>query len=259
VLGVEGNPGVVVEFPDASLAAAVRASLDLAAGASITVGDLEDLTSLTAISSGISALTGLEYATNLTTLNLFVNSIADVSALSGLTSLTTLNLAANYITDVTPLTSLENLQSLELEGNPILDGSPLTALENLESVDIPLRPLEARMGDVNLRAAVREALGLEGSGRVTKLQMRELTTLNAQNRQISLLHSGFGYATNLTTLDLSHNSIELIGHLRTLTNLTTLHLNDNVIVDISYLSGLTQLTELHLENNNITDFSPLDG
>ncbi len=69
-----------VNFPDANLKAAVENELGISAP---TPTDMLSLTSLTAYSSGIVDLTGIEYATNLTHLHLDYNQISNVSALSG--------------------------------------------------------------------------------------------------------------------------------------------------------------------------------
>ena len=76
------DPPQTVNIPDPYLRRAVEAALGKAAGAPITVADMETLTSLIARDANISNLTGLEHATNLTDLDLIGNSISDVSALA---------------------------------------------------------------------------------------------------------------------------------------------------------------------------------
>lgn len=78
----------VVNFPDANLAAAVRAGLGLGATDPITDTDLERLTALVANRAGIRNLTGLEKATNLQVLGLRENQISNIGVLSDLTALT---------------------------------------------------------------------------------------------------------------------------------------------------------------------------
>ena len=143
-------------IPDADLRKSVRSTLDLAHGDTLTQADMEDLTSLTAQSSQISNITGLEHATSLTRLDLRDNSIVtitalsgltslerlrlknndivDITALSGLTSLTLLNLRDNDIVDITALSNLTNLEHLRVDDNSITDVQPLTGLSNLEKL-----------------------------------------------------------------------------------------------------------------------------
>ena len=126
---------------DTNLAAAIRHNLGVPDDTSLTPALLQQLTTLTAYTQGISNLTGLEQAINLTTLDLGANQITDIAPLASLTALTHLYLDENQITDVSPLVGLINLQLLRLAGNPITDTSPLAALliqnPNLD-IDIPV-------------------------------------------------------------------------------------------------------------------------
>lgn len=102
---------VVVNIPDAQLLQAVRDALGKPEG-DITEGDMLVLTSLSAISLGITDLTGLETATELVSLILESNSVSDLSPLAGLQNLQTLNLIGNSVSDMGPLASLTSLSSL---------------------------------------------------------------------------------------------------------------------------------------------------
>ena len=114
------------------------------------------------------------------------------------------------------------------------------------------------MPDANLRAAVRDALGLGSNARITKQKMRELTELRAPNSQIRDL-TGLEHATQLTRLDLQHNQIRDLGPLTDLKKLWTLALWENQIRDIRPLAGLTNLTVLYLTGNQIRDITPITG
>ena len=112
--------------------------------------------------------------------------------------------------------------------------------------------------DLNLRAAVREALGIADLPEV-KLDasvLRRLTDLHAGDRGISDL-TGLEHATSITTLFLHENDISEIRPLSPLVNLTYIRLHGNQINDLSPLADLTELTTLALDGNNITDVSPL--
>ena len=63
-----------------------------------------------------------------------------------------------------------------------------------------------RIADVNLKAAIREALGKPGYGPVTRAEMERLTTLDVRNSDIRDL-LGLEFATNLTELDLTDNPL----------------------------------------------------
>ena len=87
-------------MPDANLRIAVRSALSIADDAALTQEDMQDLTSLSAVNSQISDITGLEHAMALTRLDVRDNTITDVSPLSALTHLEELRLKGNTLSDI---------------------------------------------------------------------------------------------------------------------------------------------------------------
>ena len=83
---------------------------------------------MSAWDSGISDLTGLEYATSLGLISLVNNDIQDISPLAGLIHLHLVALDGNPISDISPLAKLKNLRHLRLVGGQIND---ITLLANL--------------------------------------------------------------------------------------------------------------------------------
>ncbi len=144
-----------VDIPDPNLRAVIESWLGKDPGATITVVDMETLTTLSAHSTNLSDLTGLEHATNLIWLDLNIvflaedfinNSVSDLSPLAGLTNLTHLWLGDNSISDISPLIGLTQLTHLWLGDNSISDISPLvenTGLGNEDFVDVTGNPLSA--------------------------------------------------------------------------------------------------------------------
>ena len=287
-----------VSIPDTNLKSAVREALGLESGVLLTIELIRGLTSLTADSSGIRDLTGLEYATNLTQLSLVSNKIQSIThlgnltnltelklndnqiehiaSLSNLTNLTTLYLANNQIRYITAIASLANLTTLRLSGNPITDTSPLTQLTKLNDVDIDfstpdntetstpdntetLSPdTKVSIQDNNLESVIRGTLQLEEDTPITVETMQGLTTLSADSSEISDLN-GLEYATNLNQLSVTYNQISDISSLSRLTSLTKLYIFGNQISDISSLSGLTNLTDLFIGSNQISNIPSLSG
>ena len=147
-----------VHIPDPNLRAAVRAELKLPADAAITQDDMNRLTHLTAYSSGIIDLTGLDAARNLRDLVLGDNplrnlfpietltnlhrlvihdcGIGNLNSLSRLSQLEELNARNNPISDLTPLAGLTSLRGLDLSQCSIINLSPLSSLVNLESLQL---------------------------------------------------------------------------------------------------------------------------
>lgn len=77
-----------VAIPDNALRSAINAALGQGALSAITLGELQQLTSLNASGLNISNLTGLGYATHLTYLNLSNNNISDFTPIASLTPAT---------------------------------------------------------------------------------------------------------------------------------------------------------------------------
>ena len=252
--------------------------LDLEANKVSDVSPLSGLTQLTWLditSNKVSDVSPLSGLTQLTQLNLGSNEVSDVSALSDLTQLTRLYLWSNQISDVSAFEGLINLEHLSLEGNPIADLAPLRRLKSKNPgvyIDIDISVVaavvseETWMPDANLRAKVREALGLAPGDVLTQQAMQDLTELDASlprggpaSVEISNL-TGLEHATQLTELSLGGNDIIDISVLSGLTQLTSLDLWGNDIIDVSVLSGLTQLTWLSLNGNfAVSDVSPLSS
>ena len=113
-----------------------------------------------------------------------------------------------------------------------------------------------RLPDTNLAAKIAETLGKPTDASITAADMLTLTSLTANNTNISDL-TGLQHASNLTTLMLDGNNLSTIDSLTGLTQLTTLSLDSNKLSNIAPLVELAQLETLSLENNNLSDVAPL--
>ena len=110
--------------------------------------------------------------------------------------------------------------------------------------------------DPNLRAIIRDGLGLGLGDDFARTDLEDLIILNGPSRQIDDL-TGLENATNLTQLDLNDNFISDLNPLSDLTALTTLKLNDNSITAIDALRNLVKLTTLELSGNRIGTLTAL--
>ena len=204
-------------MPDANLRQAVREALELPADEPLTKDKMIQLKHLNTKDSGITDITGLEFATKFIVLHLSKNSITDLGPLADLINLEVLSLAENGISDITPLAGLTKLRVLHLSQNPVTDFGPLadlTQLVELHFWHFPANP--------------------------TNLDLRPLADL-----------------TNLEVLSLAGNGISDITPLAGLKKLRSLHIRHNHIEDFSPLAGLTNLETLWIQNNWTRDISPL--
>ena len=126
----------VVDIPDPNLRHAVRQSLNLADGISLTQQEMLRLTELHAIDKQITDLTGLEHATNLIWLRVPENNITDLTPLANSTQLIILELWVNPISDLSPIANLTRLERLDLGGCQVSDITPLTNLTQLTWLNI---------------------------------------------------------------------------------------------------------------------------
>jgi Tol biopolymer transport system component len=127
----DGDTPQTAAFADTALETAVRRALATPEGSLDTVA-LVGLTTLSARSQGIEALTGIEALHGLQALDLEENRISDLSPLASLGSLAMLDLAGNQVRDLAPLAGLTRLSYLELSDNLVSDLSPLAGLRQLE-------------------------------------------------------------------------------------------------------------------------------
>ncbi len=274
-----------ISVPDATLAAVLRKELGLALESPITKLDMLGLVTLhinpSAETSGITDLTGLQYATNLKNVYMWDNQIVDLTPLAGLKRLTQLEIVKSKISDVRPLAELTQLRALNLSDNQISDVSPLAGLTQLRSLDlsfnqisdVTLRPLaglthlhylslrDNNISDITPLAELTNLIALKlGGNRITDLTpltgLTALGELYLAANQISDVRP-LANLTNLTTLDIYLNTISDISPMASLTNLTTLDLSYNTIADVSRLARLTNLQELYLVDNPIKNRKPL--
>ena len=245
-----------VLIPDPNLASAIRQALTIQPAQQITTFDMVRLSSLTAINSEITDLTGLEHATRLESLDLTRNQIQDITPILALPLLRKLILNSNAIGDLTKVSKMTQLTDLRIAANEIRDIKPLENLTQLEVLVLSTN----RIRDITPLA-----------------NLTQLTALSLSNGQLWLDPSdmrikpkpGFNEISNLTPLAnlLQLKQLSIIGNyvlqdLTPLTNLTQLQdleLGYNQIRDVKPLKDLIYLENLVVQDNQISDISPLKG
>ena len=235
-----------VSIPDAELAAVIRETLELPAGAAITADAMRNLTGLDAKSRGIADLTGLEHAVNLTGLNLGAawsdgelhrNPISNVSPLASLTNLEWLDLSGTDVSDVSALANLTNLVVLNLWSTDVSDVSALENLTKLEWLSLDYTDVS----DVSALA------------HLTKLEWLGLSGTDVSDV------SALAHLTNLEGLDLYDTVVSDVSALENLTKLVELNLVGTDVSDVSALAHLTKLVELRLGGTDVSDVSALEN
>ncbi len=112
--------------------------------------------------------------------------------------------------------------------------------------------------DAGLDKEVRKALGVNDSSNITKVQLKQLTSLYTAIGKIEDLQ-GLQHATGLINLHLSNQKLTDLWPLQYLTKLQELHLDYNPINNLQPLSQLKNLRNLWLFDAPVTDLAPLAG
>ena len=137
----------------------------------------------------------------------------------------------------------------------------ISALNSPDSVlprPEPIPGASVHIPDVNLRAAIANALGKAESDVFTVEEMATLTTLRASNRDIKDL-TGLAFAKNLTELYVFYNPLADISPLASLTKLRRIWLHDTEVEDLSPLASLHDLEEINVAATRISSLAPLAG
>jgi Leucine-rich repeat (LRR) protein len=114
---------------------------------------------------------------------------------------------------------------------------------------------EVHFPDTSLELAVRETLGIYTEP-LTTYDLLSLTYLNASYRGISDL-SGLEWATNLTTVSLSGNTLTDLTPLAALPQLQCLDVGNCGLKDLSLIHTSTNITTLTLDGNPVHSLSAL--
>ena len=140
-----------------------------------------DATAITALSAGVSDLSGLEHFSALIELVLPNNAVSSLEPLRELRELQKLDLYGNYVSDLTPLSGHTALRILDLENNAIHDLTPLsdcTALEELVANNNLITDLTALSGCTELRTLELSDNGIDDLTPLSGLYGLEVLHLN---------------------------------------------------------------------------------
>lgn len=207
-------------------------------GEEMTIGMMEQFTSLSLPWKNIFSLKGLEYAVNLKNLNLSNNFIEDITPLEKLVELEDLNLTNNKIKNPKSLAKLTKLRQLTLRKN---------LMNNLDF----LNDLKVESLDISVNSVLKDYIP-------NNLKLENLRSLNISGiglDNISFLKN----AGKLESLVAEENAIKDLTPLAELKSLRVLYLDRNSISDISALRDLVSLEELLLYKNNIENIDALKG
>ena len=281
---------VPVNITDDNLEDALQTELGFQTDDPIFPEDMETLTSLDALNSSITTLTGLEKATNLTSLNLSNNTISSISPLSRLAKLESVNLSENTISSISSLSGLTALKTLNLANNRISSISSLSRLTSLEMLDLSANTISSLSTLSNLIALtaldladnrITDVLALQGLSSLSTLDLSGNTGLTTEKASVLYKLEQVGTSITLSrgitlpdaTDIVVFNNAALEAAVRSglrirtgypiltdnITDLTTLTATSKQIDDLTGLAAATGLTRLDLGNNEIANLTPLQN
>ena len=121
---------------DSTLAKAIRAELGLSSDHTLTLEDLESVTSISAWDYEIVSIKGISYLINLEELNLSTNYVTDISEMAQLPNIRMINICNGYIMEIPDFSKCDKLDALYLGGNMIEDLTPICNIPNLTWLDV---------------------------------------------------------------------------------------------------------------------------
>ena len=239
------------------------------------LSNLNNLTDLELVVTGLEDLSFVSGLTNLTVLRLMGTVTAeDLTALSGLTNLTELQVHTSGTKTTAGIEGLVNLQQLKImdESQSLYqdDLTCLSGMTNLKVVRFQVNGLKSFHGIENL-TQLEEADFYGQDAAFTDLEpfrnLTKLEYLRLPRHTAGTVFNGDGLANlvNLQELDMEH-SVESLEPLRNLKNLKVLTMStgrsaDGTFRSMEPLSGLTNLESLELNVPNQADvnFSYFSG
>ncbi|MDE0483269.1 MAG: leucine-rich repeat domain-containing protein [Candidatus Poribacteria bacterium] len=176
-----------------------------------------------------------------------------------------------FLEKISKNVNLQNLLgALVVEGGAIKRDAWTSAfhdvIDALDSPDSVLPPVVERpeiipgagvyIPDVNLRAAIEEALGKAAGDAITVEDLTTLERLEVIDKDISDL-TGLEFATNLKELNIEANKVSDLTPIAGLIELRVLNFVNNQISDLSPISELKKVNYLVINHNPISNISAI--
>lgn len=159
------------------------------------------------------------------------------------------------------LPSCGNLENADLPEDA--EEIPLEERKKIEDVDFADAQLKTCINSYNLTYVFQVKTLTCNSRGISDLKglenFSELIHLELDSNKLIKDISSLQTLTEITTLYMRDNTVDVIGPLSSLVMLTNLDLGSNAISDISPLRYLTRLSYLSIENNGISDLTALHG
>ncbi|EUJ31887.1 LapB repeat-containing protein [Listeria cornellensis] len=277
-------------FPDAALAQVIATKLGKTVTDTVTVADLNTITSISdaeGSGKGITSLDGMQNLNNIQGLRLNSNNISDLTPIAGLTNITSLYISANHISDITPLAGLTKLVAGRFDSQTIT----LPQVSNNGSLVLNLTGVLKNMsGDIPTTINTISNSGSysipnvtwNGLTSQTSLSFRFIQDVVVNGAVIGTFHGTVTQPTQNVALNpigpintifpdenlaqiiatkLGKNVTDIVNQadLNTIVSLGDSETLNRGITSLVGMEHLKYITSLNLINNNISDVTPLSG
>ena len=269
---------------DEMLRAAIARTLQIEE-ADITEKKLEELMTLSARSSGIISLEGLQYAVNLKYLDLCGNAIEDLTPIRDLREIEVLNLSKNMLRDIQALREFRQLR-LDISRNNLytMDISALAGMINLEELNLERSKVDNLVYLENVKKLKKLYVGIENGpfplsilgmlDELKELHMNKMWLYDIADltylKHIEVLDVSTNLFCDLSPLQYMKDSLRNLNisnceYLRDLSileefpNLEVLDISFDHIKDFSFLKKLKNLKDLRATQSGLCDLRNLKG
>ncbi|WP_185606200.1 LapB repeat-containing protein [Listeria cossartiae] len=234
-------------FPDEALAKAVLKEVygndDSDPNLVVLQRDLDKVTSLTAVSKGITNLAGIEYLTNLTSLDLRSNQITNFT-LKGekvLPELTSINLTGNDLT------------KLDIQDQPKLTKVATDTQGSAELTEVVLKNLPALKQAGSFVDGGLDIINFSKTPTLTKVTLDNLPSMTdlIELNECGITDISVKNMPEAKNVNVYGNKVTTLAGLENLPSVTTIYASKNEIAELESLKSFPKMTVLSVNNNHI--------
>ncbi|QIK63676.1 hypothetical protein G7068_11080 [Leucobacter viscericola] len=228
----------VVQIPDPVL----RAKIGIQLGTTITRGTMRQLQSLSVSNSGITDLTGLEYASNLAIVDLSRNPITSIEPLRGLARMAQLDVSRTKISNIDAVSTMPKINYLQVNWTDVSDLTPVSGKAELWRIELAatkVSSLEPLRDDAGLQEVYFQETLVSDIHPLASL--RQLRVLSAPDTDISDL-SPIAGLPELTLLNVNSAKVSDLSMLDTWPRLRTVGFEEQRVMGVPAVASVTEST-----------------
>lgn len=234
-------------FPDEALAKAVLKEVygndDSDPNLVVLQRDLDKVTSLTAVSKGITNLAGIEYLTNLTSLDVRSNQITNftLKGTNVLPELTSINLTGNDLT------------KLDIQDQPKLTKVATDTQGSAELTEVVLKNLPALKQAGSFADGGLDIINFAKTPTLTKVTLDNLPAMTdlIELNECGITDISVKNMAEAKSVNLFGNKVTTLAGLENLPNLTNIYASKNELTELESLKSFPSMTGISVNNNHI--------